>query len=247
MPDWKPVAVGGLLHIVLVSLPATLLAGSMDCGSHRAQVIRHEVGGCGRSERRLARNPHSGAVGCRQMTDAALADIGRKTRSGEWMGNPWSITSDREFAADLDAQNEAFDHCTAPNWQRLGSTRSLVGTEVGQVRVTEGGMLAATHFPGPGGLRQFAGCGLRPDCMPDAAAGANGGRMQACRIAMTRLAEGSATHVGRLTGVQTQGGGGYLADGVGAAGPAGGGAFLPWTALAIREQPPLQGERKHPR
>ncbi len=245
MPAWKPVAVGGLLHIVLVLLPATLLASSIDCSSYRAQVIRHEVGGCGWSERCLAQNPHSSAVGCYQMTNAALADVGWKTRSGEWISNPWGITSDREFATDIDAQNEAFDHYTALNWQRLGSTRSLVGTEVGQVRVTEGGLLAATHFLGPGGMRHFANCGLRPDCIPDAAASANGGRMQAYRIAMTRLAEGSATDVGRLTGVQTQGGGGYFADGVGAAGPAGGGAFLPWTALAIREQPPLQGERKH--
>ena len=179
------------------------------------------------------------------MTNAALADVGWKTNSGEWISNPWGITTDREFAADFDAQNEAFDHYTALNWHRLGSARSLVGSEVGQVRITEGGLLAATHFLGPGGMREFADCGLRPDCIPDAAASANGGRMQAYRIAMIRLAEGSTTDVGRLTGIRTPGGGGRFADGLGAAGPAGGGAFLPWTALATRELPPLQGERKH--
>lgn len=187
------------------------------------------------------RNPHSSAVGCYQLTTAALADVGWKSRTGDWLDNPWNIRSDDEFAANYAAQNAALDHYTALNWQRLGKTRSLVGQRIGDVKVTEGGLLAAAHFLGPGGMRELSECGFRPDCIPEAAAAANGGRLAAFRIVMNRLAAGSAVNAGYLTGVHTPGGGRQQEN----SHSPGRGVFPPWLGGRAIEQPPLQGQRRH--
>ena len=180
------------------------------------------------------------------MTRAALADVGWMDRAGSWLPNPYGIRSTEEFTRSQAAQDAALHAYTSLNWSRIGTgTKSLIGREISGIRVTEGGLLSAAHFLGPGGLDHFVSCGMRPDCISDAAAAANGGRERAYRTAMTRLAEGSTHDTSEITGFHTPGGGGRFA-GLGTAGPeVPQGAYLPWGAIRSREVPPHQGERSN--
>ncbi len=237
-------AAGWVAAALVVTGLAAETGWATRCDSFAGDIINREVGGCGFSDNCYRRPSTSSAQGCFGMTHAALVDVGLKTRSGQWRPNRWGITSDRQFQGHFEAQHDAFRRYTSLNWQRLGPARGLVGQEIHGVRITEGGLLSAAHFLGPGGVRQLAACGFRPDCISDDAAAANGGRNATFRIAMDRLAGGSHHNAGSLAGVFTPGGGGQF-TGFGTAGPqAPAGAFLPWVA-AERETPPLQGERPH--
>ena len=228
----------------LAWMPAAGHAASCQ-GSYGQHVASHETGGCQGTQNCQARNPNSSAIGCHQLTNAALQDIGWKDRAGNWLPNPYSIYSDREFTTSMQAQNAALDHYTALNWSRISdSTKSVIGTEHSGIRLTEGGLLSAAHFLGPAGLNEFVGCGMRIDCISDEAAAANGGRQRAWEIAMQRLASGSAVDVSAYTGFHTPYGGGQWTGGPGGTDPGQSrGAFLPWAALQSVEVPPHQGER----
>ncbi len=226
-----------------LSIPAHAIGSvcSVSWGDH---ISQHETGSCGPGSHCHATNPNSTAIGCHQMTRAALQDIGWMDRTGRWLPNPYGISSNTQFAAHYAAQEAALTNYTALNWSRISpGTRQLVGTQMSGIRITEGGLLSAAHFLGPGGLNQFVSCGMRPDCISDEAAAANGGRGAAYRIAMRRMASGSAVDISAATGFYTPGGGGRF-NGFGAPGPdVPAGAFLPWSALQVIEVPPLQGER----
>ncbi|MCY4006690.1 MAG: hypothetical protein OXE84_07700 [Rhodobacteraceae bacterium] len=235
--------------LIIPLLTGWLLGGAAEaagsrCGSFAGDIVSHEVGGCGWSENCYHRPSTSSAQGCFGMTHAALVDVGLKYRNGHWRPNRWEITSDQEFQSNWAAQKHAFRQYTALNWQRLEPVRGLVGQEINGVRITEGGLLSAAHFLGPGGVRQLADCGFRPDCISDDAAAANGGHDTTFQITMNRLAQGSNQNAGLYAGVQTTGGGGQF-TGTGNAGPTvPTSAFLQWNAQATHEMPPLQGERQ---
>lgn len=232
-----------VLAVLVMSIPAGAAAGTC-VGSWSDHVAMHETGACGGGGHCHAVNPNSTAIGCHQMTSAALQDIGWKDRSGSWLPNPYGIGSNTEFASSIAAQNAALDSYTALNWSRLSlGTKALIGTEHSGVRITEGGLLSAAHFLGPAGLDGFVACGMRPDCISDSAADANGGRGRTFRIAMNRLAAGSGVNVSAITGFHTPGGGGRFAGHGVAGAPSRSGAFLPWSAIRSLEVPPHQGER----
>ena len=232
--------------ILALSIPTISFAAASTCStSWSGHVSLHETGQCGPGRHCHATNPNSTAIGCHQLTRAALQDLGWMDRTGRWLPNPYGIRSNTQFAGNMAAQDAALHGYSVLNWSRVSTgARSLIGTEVEGIRITEGGLLSAAHFLGPGGLNAFVECGMRPDCISDAAAAANGGRQNAHRIAMNRLAAGSAVNVSDITGFHTAGGGGRWA-GSGSPGPeVPAGAFLPWSALSVIEVPPLQGERQ---
>ncbi len=232
-----------VLTILWLSVPGLAVAGSCE-GRWSDHVAMHETGGCGGGKHCHATNPRSTAIGCHQLTSAALQDIGWQNRAGNWLPNPYGIRSNAGFASSIAAQDAALGSFTALNWSRISTgTKSLIGTEHSGIRITEGGLLSAAHFLGPAGLDSFVECGMRPDCISEEAAASNGGRERAFRSAMNRLAAGSSVDVSTFTGFHTPGGGGRY-TGYGASGPkVPAGAFLPWSALRSLEVPPHQGER----
>ena len=240
----RVIRAAGALGAALCALETGAPAAAAVClETYEHHISRHETGGCGWTGGCRARNPHSTAAGCFQMTKAALADVGWKDRAGRWLPNPYGIRSDAEFADSYPAQRAALRQFTGNNWRRIDpSVKEMIGATRHGVRITEGGLLSAAHFLGPGGLNDLAACGFRPDCVSDQAAAANGGRARTHEIAMRRLAGGGGLDVSEVTGFHTGGDGGRFA-GLGAAPPAApGSAFLPWAGRE-REQPPLQGER----
>ena len=140
----------------------------------------------------LARPAGSSALGCYQMTHAALVDAGFKEVGGGWADNPWGIDSDDEFRKNRRAQDAAMLRYTARNWLRLEPcVRDLIGRTVGGVALDQAALLAGAHLLGTTGVVRFVRCGLRARCIPPAIAAGNGGghnlhasalrRMQAAR------------------------------------------------------------------
>ena len=162
-------------------------SSGVDFPRYLAQVAEVETGGdC------LARPAGSSALGCYQMTHAALVDAGFKEVGGGWADNPWGIDSDDEFRKNRRAQDAAMLRYTARNWFRLEPcVRDLIGRTVGGVALDQAALLAGAHLLGTTGVVRFVRCGLRARCIPPAIAAGNGGghnlhasalrRMQAAR------------------------------------------------------------------
>ena len=124
----------------------------------------------------LARPAGSSAIGCYQMTSAALMDAGLKDVEGDWLDNPWGIDSDDEFRRNRRAQAAAMLRYTTANWQRLEPcVRDLIGTTVGGIALDQGALVAGAHLLGPTGLVRFVRCGLQAHCFPPPVAALNGG------------------------------------------------------------------------
>ena len=126
---------------LLLGLNAAPASAATDCraGWH-SHVSSHEVGSCNWSSIYHARNSNSTALGCYQMTNAALQDIGLKDAEGNWQPNRSGIASDTEFAANIGAQNDALGQFSALNWSRISQgSRDMIGTDVSGVTITEGG------------------------------------------------------------------------------------------------------------
>ena len=135
----------------------------------------------------------SSAIGCYQMTDAALMDAGLKDAAGDWLHNPWGIDSDDEFRRNRRAQAAAMLRYTTTNWRRLEPClRDLIGTTVGGIALDQGALVAGAHLLGPTGLVRFVRCGLRAHCIPPPVAELNGGghKLRAHAIRQMRAASG---------------------------------------------------------
>lgn len=143
----------------------------------------------------------SSAIGCYQMTSAALMDAGLKDAAGDWLDNPWSIDSDDEFQSNRHAQAAAMLRYTTANWRRLEPcVRELIGTTVGGVALDQGALVAGAHLLGPTGLMRFVRCGLQAHCIPRPVARLNGGGHNLRAVAIRRMSAAQGLRVLELPG-----------------------------------------------
>ena len=162
--------------------PAARRSG-VDFPRYLAQVEAVETGGdC------LARPAAGSALGCYQMTHAALVDAGLKNAGGGWVDNPWGVGSDDEFQRNRRAQDGAMLRYTARNWLRVEPcVRDLVGRTVGGVALDQAALVAGAHLLGATGVVRFVRCGLHVRCIPSWAAAGNGGSRNLHASALRRM------------------------------------------------------------
>ena len=158
----------------------------------------------------FARPPGGSAIGCYQMTRAALVDAGLKDAAGNWLDNAWGIDSDDEFRSDRRAQDAAMLRYTAGNWLKVEPcVRDLVGRTVGDVVIDQAALLAGAHLLGATGLVRFVRCGMTVRCIAPEMAALNGGRRNLHASAVRRMhavhglrvlasTAGSGTRCGRV-------------------------------------------------
>ena len=136
----------------------------------------------------FARPPGGSAIGCYQMTRAALVDAGLKDAAGNWLDNAWGIDSDDEFRSDRRAQDAAMLRYTAGNWLKVEPcVRDLVGRTVGDVVIDQAALLAGAHLLGATGLVRFVRCGMTVRCIAPEMAALNGGRRNLHASAVRRM------------------------------------------------------------
>ena len=141
----------------------------------------------------LARPAAGTALGCYQMTRAALVDAGFNDAAGGWLDNPWGIDSDDAFRRDRGAQDAAMLRYTAKNWLDLEPcVRDLMGRTVGGVALDQAALVAGAHLLGATGLVRFVRCGLHEHCVSPRMAALNGGprRLRANAVRRMRAAQG---------------------------------------------------------
>ena len=141
----------------------------------------------------FARPTGGSAIGCYQMTRAALRDVGFKNAAGDWLGNEWDVDSDDEFQRNRRAQDAAMLRYTTNNWLQVEPcVRDLIGRTVGGVALDQAALVAGAHLLGATGLVRFVRCGLRTRCISPEAAAANGGgrNLRANAIRRMRAARG---------------------------------------------------------
>lgn len=136
------------------------------------------------------------AIGCYQMTRAALMDAGFKDVSGDWLDNAWGVDSDDEFRRNRRAQDAAMLRYTTKNWLNLEPClRDLLGTTVGGVALDQAALLAGAHLLGATGLVRFVRCGLQVRCISPEAAAWNGGGRNLRAIAVRRMSAAQGLRV----------------------------------------------------
>lgn len=159
---------GGPGRPVLIS---TARGSGPDFPRYLALVEEAETGGdC------LARPAAGSALGCYQLTRAALVDAGFNDAGGGWLDNPWGVDSDDAFRRDRGAQDAAMLRYTAKNWLALEPcVRDLMGRTIGGVALDQAALVAGAHLLGAAGLVRFVRCGLHEHCFPPRMAALNGG------------------------------------------------------------------------
>ena len=136
----------------------------------------------------LARPAAGSALGCYQMTRAALVDAGFNDADGGWLDNPWGIDSDDAFRRDRGAQDAAMLRYTAKNWSQLEPcVRDLIGRTVGGVALDQAALVAGAHLLGATGLVRFVRCGLHEHCVSPRMAALNGGARRLRANAVRRM------------------------------------------------------------
>ena len=158
-------------------------AGGADFPLYLAMLEEVETGGdC------LARPPGGSAIGCYQMTHAALRDAGFKNASGDWLDNAWGVDSDDDFQRSRPAQRAAMLRYTTNNWLRVEPcVRDLIGRTVAGVTLDQAALVSGAHLLGASGLVRFVRCGLRARCVSPEAAASNGGNRRLRANAMRRM------------------------------------------------------------
>lgn len=163
-------------------------SGGADFPLYLAMLEEVETGGnC------LARPPGGSAIGCYQMTHAALRDVGFKNAAGDWLDNAWGVDSDAAFQRNRRAQRAAMLRYTTNNWLQVEPcVRDLIGRTVGGVTLDQAALVSGAHLLGASGLVRFVRCGLRTRCVSPEAAAANGGgrRLRANAVRRMRAAYG---------------------------------------------------------
>lgn len=154
------------------SAPVAPSSGGADFVRYLAMLEELETGGnC------FARPVAGSAMGCYQMTRAALQDAKLKDAAGDWLDNEWNIDSDEEFLRNRHAQVAAVLRYTTNNWLQLEPClRDYVGRTVGGVTLDQGALVAGAHLLGATGLIRFVRCELRASCISPEAAALNGNR-----------------------------------------------------------------------
>ena len=141
----------------------------------------------------LARPAGGSALGCYQMTRAALMDAGFNDAAGRWLDNPWGVRSDDAFRRDRGAQDAAMLRYTTKNWLHLEPcVRDLMDRTVGGVALDQAALVAGAHLLGASGLVRFVRCGLHERCVSPRMAALNGGprRFRADAVRRMRAAQG---------------------------------------------------------
>lgn len=162
--------------------------GGPDFPRYLALVEEVETGGdC------LAKPAGGSALGCYQLTRAALVDAGFNDAAGRWLDNPWGIDSGDAFQRNRGAQDAAMLRYTAKNWLKLEPcVRDLMGRTVGGVALDQAALVAGAHLLGAAGLVRFVRCGLHEHCFPPRTAALNGGprRLRANAVRRMLAAQG---------------------------------------------------------
>ena len=136
----------------------------------------------------FARPDGSSAIGCYQMTRAALMDAGFKDARGRWLDNVWGIDSDDEFQRSRRVQDAAMLRYTMKNWLKLEPcVGDLIGRTIGGVAIDQAALVAGAHLLGATGLVRFIRCGLKTRCISPEAAALNGGARNLRAIAIRRM------------------------------------------------------------
>ena len=145
--------------------------------------------------------PHS-ARGCYQMTRIALEDIGLKNAAGDWLRNPFGVTSDEEFEQHREANDYAAKQFAIRNWSYFHcETRYAECLHPdSEVPLDPSALLSVAHFLGGLGMNDFVRCGLGEECLPSWVVGPNGGdRTRLHRALMDRMDDASGFDVRQLT------------------------------------------------
>ena len=96
----------------------------------------------------------STAMGCYQLTEAALKQAQFKDAAGNWLGK-YNITSKEEFLANPTANYEAMLEYTKENWNLLTCSARSQACALGFDRAA---LLAGAHILGATGIREFLEC-----------------------------------------------------------------------------------------
>lgn len=223
-------AAGGRMAALMLSASLALspvpgfaqsISGGFDFEAYRVAVMGPESG-----RRYHVLNEVTGkAAGAYQMMPQTLADLGYVTSSnGTWdwesvvftaRSRAMGVSTISDFLntpAGRQLQDEAFNELTVRNWRSISaSTKSHVGTSVGGVLITEGGLLSAAHFLGAGGVNSFVSAGFTGSSLSNLTRilrqnfPADPTLERLDRYVMGRLASGAAAH-GGIAGASGYGG-----------------------------------------
>jgi hypothetical protein len=135
------------------------------------------------------------------MTRLALVDVGFKDRTGNWLKNPFGITSDEQFERHRRATDYAVRHLATLNWSRLTcATRFATCRTTSSVPLDPAALLSAAHFLGAHGMNNFVDCGLEPECLSDTVVKANGNdRIRIHRRLIDRMTDAAGLDIAELT------------------------------------------------
>ena len=156
---------------LLIAVPLVSAASDAGVREFLRLTEQYETGGdC------TARPATSSAIGCYQMTRRALKDVGLKDDAGDWLPNPWGITSDEEFQTHRAANDYAMKQYARLNWGWLNcDTKSALCAGTYDIEIGPASLLTGAHFLGAGGMNDFVACGMGAECVSDTAVRANGG------------------------------------------------------------------------
>ena len=178
--------------VVLFGVPGSSAASNEDVARFLRMIADRESGGdCTET------STTSTAIGCYQMTDAALKAAGFKDDDG-WVPNEYGITSDEEFLQNPAANYAAMLAYTLDNWRILRCEAKaricdVFGDPPAAFQLDAAGLLAGAHILGARGMRLFLNensCNMGAHCLLDSAVEANGGdRERLRRIVVGRIAE----------------------------------------------------------
>ena len=182
----------------VIGVPVLAAATEADVQELLQVIERHETrGNC------TSRPPGetNTARGCYQMTRLALADVEFKDGEGNWLPNPFRITSDEQFERHRPANEYAVRRLAAINWSRLTCATRFAACHTGSnISIDPSSLLSAAHFLGAHGLNNFVKCGLGPECLSDTVVKANGNdRARIHSRLIDRMTEAAGLDIAELT------------------------------------------------
>ena len=139
-----------VLVLVVLGLPGLSGAGQNDVARYFELVAHRESSGDCSEE-----SENSTAMGCYQLTEAALKQANFKDDAGRWVDNEYHITSKAQFLADPEANYAAMLEYTRVNWGLLACSARLRACAVG---LDPAALLAGAHILGATGIREFLEC-----------------------------------------------------------------------------------------
>ena len=180
-----------VLVVALLGVPDSSVASEEDVGRLLQIVAARESSGNCAAVAKL-----STAIGCFQMTDAALQDAGFKDADG-WIPNEYGITSDEEFMANPEANYAAMLEYTKANWRALFcDAKAMICGVVSDFRLDAAALLAGAHILGAKGISRFLSCDLDPRCLSDKAVEVNRvGRDGLANIVVGRMRDVAAENL----------------------------------------------------